>query len=138
MAPPPKQEPQPEDDGVYDDRQRSAKSDGYNEKLDNVLSLTNKSGPLLSADGKPLRPFTLLDNRETIKQGVFRSGHNLPTMTIDEYLDEERRRGNIIEGGGYVKLFLAIYTLLTISKAKNPDSNRSQMKITMRRQMPQQ
>ncbi|KAI5785540.1 TAP42-like protein [Peziza echinospora] len=100
MAPPPKQEPQPEDDGAHDDRQRSAKSDGYNEKLDNVLSLTNKSGPLLSADGKPLRPFTLLDNRETIKQGVFRSGHNLPTMTIDEYLDEERRRGNIIEGGG--------------------------------------
>lgn len=35
-----------------------------------------------------------------MQQGVFRPDHSLPTMTIDEYLDEEKKRGGIIEGGG--------------------------------------
>lgn len=35
-----------------------------------------------------------------VQQGVFRPDHTLPTMSIDEYLDEERKRGGIIEGGG--------------------------------------
>ncbi len=47
-----------------------------------------------------MRPFTLLDSRQTLKNGVFRPDHSLPTMTIDEYLEEEKRRGGIIEGGG--------------------------------------
>lgn len=42
----------------------------------------------------------MLDTRQRLQQGVFRPDHNLPTMTIDEYLEEERRRGGIIEGGG--------------------------------------
>lgn len=73
----------------------------YSDRLDrrDVISAAN-AGPILSAAGKPLRPFTLLDSRQTIKNGVFKSGHNLPTMTIDEYLEEERARGGIIEGGG--------------------------------------
>ncbi|KAJ6184541.1 hypothetical protein N7519_005842 [Penicillium mononematosum] len=50
--------------------------------------------------GKPMQPFTLLGRRAEMQQGVFRPGHNLPTMTIEEYLDEEHRRGNVIEGGG--------------------------------------
>ncbi|PKS09121.1 hypothetical protein jhhlp_003735 [Lomentospora prolificans] len=75
--------------------------DDYSEKLDAPLtSLLGQKGPLLSQDGKPLKPFTLVGTRQDIKKGVFRSGHNLPTMSIDEYLDEERRRGGIIEGGG--------------------------------------
>jgi immunoglobulin-binding protein 1 len=64
-----------------------------------ILSAANK-GPILSSSGKPLRPFTLLDKRQEVQAGVFRPGHNLPTMTIDEYLEEERARGGIIEGGG--------------------------------------
>ena len=73
----------------------------YSDKLDRreMLSSANK-GPILSTGGKPLRPFTLLESRQTVQDGVFRSGHNLPTMTIDEYLEEERARGGIIEGGG--------------------------------------
>ena len=47
-----------------------------------------------------MQPFTLLDKRSQLRDGVFRAGHNLPTMSIDEYLEEERRRGGIIEGGG--------------------------------------
>ncbi|RPB29395.1 TAP42-like protein [Terfezia boudieri ATCC MYA-4762] len=100
MAPPPTQEPSREQE-VLDNRIRGVKADGYSDRLDNPNIFTNKSGaPLLSADGKPLRPFTIVSNREEIRKGVFRPGHNLPTMSIDEYLEEERRRGNIIEGGG--------------------------------------
>ncbi|KAK8161001.1 TAP42-like protein [Phyllosticta citrichinensis] len=84
-----------------DARQRVRGGVGYSERLDAPLSsLTARNGPLLSSDGKPMRPFTLLDNRQQVAAGVFRPDHSLPTMTIDEYLDEERRRGGIIEGGG--------------------------------------
>ncbi|KAI1470585.1 TAP42-like protein [Daldinia caldariorum] len=87
-----------------DDRRRreAQNNDGYSDRLDAPLSSLQSSGggPLLSKQGKPLRPFTLTSNRQELQRGVFRPGHNLPTMTIDEYLEEERRRGNIIEGGG--------------------------------------
>ena len=101
MAPP---TPPPSHTRVADDeRERSGggSKDGYSERLDihSILSATNK-GPLLDKKGKPLRPFTLLDKRTQLQQGVFRPDHNLPTMSIDEYLEEERRRGGIIEGGG--------------------------------------
>lgn len=73
---------------------------GYSDRLDMRDITTNNKGPILSTGGKPLRPFTLLESRQALQKGVFRPGHNLPTMTIDEYLDEERARGGIIEGGG--------------------------------------
>ena len=85
----------------YRERNGLRGKDEYSDRLDrrNVISASN-TGPILSQGGKPLRPFTLLDSRQTLKDGVFRPGHNLPTMTIDEYLEEERARGGIIEGGG--------------------------------------
>ncbi|KJK68467.1 TAP42-like family protein [Aspergillus parasiticus SU-1] len=89
---------QPEDPRCRKDAQQSE----YSERLDPPLSQLlqgGKFGPILSKDGKPMQPFTLLDRRTQLQQGVFRSGHNLPTMTIDEYLEEEKRRGGIIEGG---------------------------------------
>lgn len=83
-----------------DGREKDRRGDGYSERLDHPSTFTsNKAGPLLSKEGKPLRPFTLID-RKAMTKDVFKSGHNLPTMSIDEYLEEERRRGNIIEGGG--------------------------------------
>ena len=79
----------------------SRKSDGYSERLDDTQKFMNgKGGPILSKAGKPLKPFTLLDNRQKLRKGVFKPGHNLPTMTIDEYLEEERRRGGIVDAGG--------------------------------------
>lgn len=78
---------------------RSAR-DNYSDRLDTSLPGLRSSGPLLDRDGRPLRPFTILDNRTRLQEGVFRPDHNLPTMTIDEYLAEEKRRGGIIEGGG--------------------------------------
>lgn len=79
-------------------------SDIFTARLDAPLrpqgSLTNPGGPILSQKGKPLQPFTLVGSRAELARGVFRPGHNLPTMSIDEYLEEEKRRGGIIEGGG--------------------------------------
>lgn len=85
-----------------DSRHRAGEQpDGYSERLDGPLgSQMGRGGPLLAKSGKPLQPFTIVGGRQDLKKGVFRPGHNLPTMSIDEYLDEERRRGNIIEGGG--------------------------------------
>jgi len=97
-APPMPTSPSTEQE-AYDLRMRGPTKDRYNEKLDTVPSRI-KGGALLNRDGKPLRPFTLLDKRQQLKDGVFGPDHNLPTMTIDEYLEEERRRGGIIEGGG--------------------------------------
>ncbi|KAF8590031.1 serine/threonine protein phosphatase PP2A-associated protein [Ramaria rubella] len=62
-------------------------------------------GPLLDSSGRPLRPFTILpgntsSERSRMQAEVFRPDHRLPTMTMDDYLEEERRRGNIITGGG--------------------------------------
>ncbi|CAG8758332.1 1534_t:CDS:2, partial [Racocetra fulgida] len=48
----------------------------------------------------PLRPFVITNQREAIKEQVFRPSWRLPTMTIDEYLQQEAQRGNIIQGGG--------------------------------------
>ncbi|OAA61397.1 TAP42-like protein [Cordyceps fumosorosea ARSEF 2679] len=79
-------------------RRRDA-DDSTTWRLDKPLAQRG-SGPLLSAQGRPLQPFTLVSGgRADLRAGVFRSGHNLPTMSIDEYLEEERRRGNILSGG---------------------------------------
>ena len=82
---------------------RSHPESEYSERLDSsatMAGLGRRGGPLLSSSGKPLQPFTLLDKRSEMQKGVFRPGHNLPTMTMDEYLEEEKRRGGIIDGGG--------------------------------------
>ncbi|KAL2023064.1 hypothetical protein VTK56DRAFT_3974 [Thermocarpiscus australiensis] len=98
----------PQEEG--DARRRQQRQGGggdYSDRLDEPLRPGRRNlpgGPLLSAQGKPLQPFTLLNNRQELARGVFRPGHNLPTMTIDEYLEEERRRGGIIEGGGEASL----------------------------------
>ncbi|RFU23816.1 hypothetical protein B7463_g12522, partial [Scytalidium lignicola] len=85
----------------YRERQGIIGGNEYSDRLDRPETFSrNNAGPILSQDGKPLRPFTLLDNRQTLTKGVFGPGHNLPTMTIDEYLEQERAMGNIIEGGG--------------------------------------
>lgn len=85
-----------------DDRDRmNGNTDDYSERLDPSHLLANpEGGPILSKDGKPLKPFTLLDSRQRLRDGVFRPDHSLPTMTIDEYLAEEKRRGGMVDGGG--------------------------------------
>ncbi|TPX10525.1 uncharacterized protein E0L32_008575 [Thyridium curvatum] len=98
----------PHDAGVDEDERRRRADDkraADTERLDPPLRRLQSAfgtggGPLLTKEGKPLQPFTILGSRAELAKGVFRPGHNLPTMSIDEYLAEERRRGGIIEGGG--------------------------------------
>ena len=95
---------EPENQVRIDDRRESARGSntGYSERLDgpNTLPGLGGRGPLLDKSGKPLQPFTLTDKRTQLKDGVFRPGHSLPTMSIDEYLEEEKRRGGIIDSNG--------------------------------------
>ncbi|KAJ2754423.1 Type 2A phosphatase-associated protein 42 [Coemansia pectinata] len=56
--------------------------------------------PVFNSKGQPTQPFVLTNNRQAIKDSVFRPGWALPTMTIDEYLKQEEERGGIISGGG--------------------------------------
>eukprot|EP00128_Syssomonas_multiformis_P014061 Colp12_sorted_trinity150504_noHs@7007 len=49
--------------------------------------------------GPVMKPITI--TREQIERTVFGAGYpSLPTMTLDQYLDLEQQRGNIISGGG--------------------------------------
>ncbi|KAJ1825417.1 Type 2A phosphatase-associated protein 42, partial [Coemansia sp. RSA 2703] len=52
--------------------------------------------PILNSSGQPMRPFILTNDRQRIKDSVFRPDWALPTMTVDEYLQQEQERGNII------------------------------------------
>lgn len=95
-SPPPDQRQQPNDA-----RERNGRhAHGYSERLDAPHLSAGMRGPLLDGQGKPLRPFTLTSKRTEFRDGVFRPDHSLPTMSIDEYLEEERKRGGMIEGGG--------------------------------------
>ncbi|KAL4937414.1 hypothetical protein BDV06DRAFT_73843 [Aspergillus oleicola] len=96
--------PKPEPSHELDNRGRNKEmnKEKYSERLDPPMSQLlqgGKFGPILSKDGKPMQPFTILDRRTQLRDGVFRSGHNLPTMTIEEYLEEEHRQGNVLKGG---------------------------------------
>ncbi|EGC44583.1 TapA protein [Histoplasma capsulatum var. duboisii H88] len=88
----------------HDNRQRDSDNPpGFSDRLDIGFAQNTRGGrvgPLLSKTGVPLQPFVLTSKRTELRNGVFRPGHNLPTMSIDEYLEEERKRGGIIEGGG--------------------------------------
>ncbi|TPX48020.1 hypothetical protein SeLEV6574_g02289 [Synchytrium endobioticum] len=58
------------------------------------------NGPLMDSERRILRPFVITSKREELRRGVFRPSWNLPTMTIEEYLDLEAERGNILHGTG--------------------------------------
>ena len=100
---PPSPPPGPKDREADYREQNGRPKDEYSDRLDASVSRLHrngKAGPILSKEGKPLQPFTLLDSRQRLQNGVFKPGHALPTMTIDEYLEEERKRGGIVSGGG--------------------------------------
>lgn len=61
-----------------------------------ALPFGSSSSPTPSLT-RPLEPFVLLNNRGQLREQVFRPGHSLPTMTIDEYLELERKKGGILD-----------------------------------------
>ncbi|KAF8201491.1 TAP42-like protein [Pholiota molesta] len=90
---------------IEDERDKKKKAEDDAWKLDiPIAGGPDGKGPLMDPSGKPLRPFTILPSdageRARLQSQVFGPGHRLPTMSIDEYLEIERQRGNIITGGG--------------------------------------
>lgn len=101
-----------------DPRQRAREEEDSQWRLDKVTSsLTSPAGhhsQLVDSSGRILRPFTILpsnssvsnssnnniDTRLRLQNEVFGPGYRLPTMSIDEYLQLEGERGNILQGGG--------------------------------------
>lgn len=65
---------------------------GYTEKLEFI----NKGkDQLLSKEGKVLQSFTIVSKKDDIQKKVFGYGQTLPTMSVEEYIDEEIKRGGI-------------------------------------------
>lgn len=51
----------------------------------------------------PKEPFKTIhfpDKRALMQQQVFQPGHNLPTMSVEEWAEREMAAGNFISGGG--------------------------------------
>lgn len=65
---------------------------GYTEKLE---SINKGKDQLLSKEGKVLQPFTIVSKKDDIQKKVFGYGQTLPTMSVEEYIDEEIKRGGI-------------------------------------------
>ena len=93
----------PDQQPTNDTRANGKFADLYTERLDpsSLLQSNRPHRGILDSAGRPLQPFTLTaTSRKQMTKDVFRPDHSLPTMSIDEYLEEERKRGGIIDGGG--------------------------------------
>lgn len=73
--------------------EEKADSTGYTERLESL----NK--PLLSKNGKVLRNFTLLDKKDQLKSKVFGYGQYGPTMTVEDFLQQEFEQNRVLQGG---------------------------------------
>lgn len=95
---------------AQDKRERAKQEEESTWRLDGPSTSSGTSPrQLIDAKGRPLRPFTILpsgssasqlDTRLRLQSEVFGYSHRLPTMSIDEYLQLEEERGNILQGGG--------------------------------------
>ncbi|OMJ20388.1 hypothetical protein AYI69_g6235 [Smittium culicis] len=59
----------------------------------------NSSKKLVDKNGKPLQTFVITNSKQQILNSTFRPGHSLPTMTVDQFVDQELARGNFLSGG---------------------------------------
>ncbi|GMM37399.1 Tap42 protein [Saccharomycopsis crataegensis] len=63
---------------------------GYTERVE-----FRKPSELISPEGKVLQPFTFVSSKDQIKKKVFGYGQVMPTMSVEEYIEEEIKRGGI-------------------------------------------
>lgn len=78
--------------------------DEYHLLLSEIELITQRGDIKLRPNGKSNTSFKVSSpfilTREAVKDQVFRPAHTLPTMTIDQFLELELQRGNIIHGTG--------------------------------------
>ena len=94
-----------------DEREKQRMEDESAWRLERLPLSVNGTDPhqLIDSKGRILRPFTILPSSQSsntlgtrlhLQSNVFGSSHRLPTMSIDEYLQLEQERGNVLQGGG--------------------------------------
>ncbi|GMF99101.1 unnamed protein product [[Candida] boidinii] len=71
-------------------------ADSFTDKVEN-FNVNSLTSPLISKEGKVLRPFTLVSNRLELNKKVQGYGQKLPTMSIDEYIDNELANGGMVK-----------------------------------------
>lgn len=76
-----------------EDKEETKDPTGYTEKLETV------DKAFLSKEGKILKPFTIV-KRDDLKKKVFGTGQYLPTMTVEDFLEQELANGGMVTGGG--------------------------------------
>ncbi|KAF9955523.1 hypothetical protein BGZ70_010225 [Mortierella alpina] len=86
-------------EGSSDSRSSNRSNDDSREGRVDDSRIWNATGPLMDPNGRPLRPFVITNKKAEMMKGVFRPGHSLPTMSIEEYIDQEIERGNFLSGG---------------------------------------
>lgn len=84
--------PEPKIEVVEDDEKEKDPT-GFTERLETI------DKAFLSKEGKILKPFTIV-KREDLKKKVFGTGQYLPTMTVEDYLEQELANGGMVTGGG--------------------------------------
>ncbi|ODV98565.1 hypothetical protein PACTADRAFT_1035 [Pachysolen tannophilus NRRL Y-2460] len=94
-APPP-QQPKIEELNSLDKKDIREKPSSKNDFLytDKLETLTS---PLLSKTGKILKPFVLVSDRNKIAQKTFGTGQVLPSMSVEEYLEQELQNGGMVQ-----------------------------------------
>ncbi|KAH3682859.1 hypothetical protein WICPIJ_006198 [Wickerhamomyces pijperi] len=90
--------PQPKVQEVQEDQEN--RSDSRTPSMTSELQFTDKvetlpSSALLSKQGKILKPFTIL-KRADLQSKVFGTGQYLPTMTVEDYLEQELANGGMV------------------------------------------
>ncbi|KAG0261265.1 hypothetical protein BG011_001153 [Mortierella polycephala] len=86
-------------EGSNDSRASTRNQDDSRDGRVDDSRIWNATGPLMDPQGRPLRPFVITNKKAEMMKGVFRPGHSLPTMSIEQYLDQEIERGNFLSGG---------------------------------------
>lgn len=74
-----------------DRREKKKDATEFTDKLEDL----SKQKEFLSKDGKILKPFTIM-KREDLKKKVYGTGQYLPTMTVEDYLEQELANGGMV------------------------------------------
>ncbi|GMG31231.1 unnamed protein product [Ambrosiozyma monospora] len=94
----PSQTSQSEHHEKQDERQKKKNvfTDSFTTKLEvNPNTISKKD--LLSKEGKVLQPFTIVSSRQQLQNKVQGTGQVLPTMSIEELVDQELANGGMVK-----------------------------------------
>lgn len=83
-----------------DSRKNQNKDTSFDKGYTDKLEFTNDKTNVLSKEGKVLRPFTIVSSdkqRKELQNKVFGTGQVLPTMTVEELVEQELQNGGMVK-----------------------------------------